>query len=511
MPAQHLKKLHKHLFDRLEVPAELIGQFFDDHSEGVIIIDIHTEVIYYNKAQGLIDDISPDEALGRTVMDLYRVGDNTSFPSLHCLFSRTPLRNYTCFYRTHLGKMVNSIHNIFPLFNGQELLGCICFISDYSGISSQLRPRPQALPRKGKSAGDEADEKSPKTQAGYVFEDIITANARMQTLIEEARRSADTPSPVMIFGETGTGKEMLAQSIHNYSSRRNRPFMALNCTAIPENLLEGLLFGTTKGAFTGALDKPGAMELANGGTLFLDEINSMPMGLQSKILRAVQEQRIRRVGAASETPVNLKIISATNIHPKVAVTNGDLRPDLLYRLAVVMLGIPPLRERREDIAFLIDHFLIKLNKKLGKKIEKVGPQVMSAFLRYHWPGNARELEHALEGAMNIAIGTICLELHHFNDLYAMLALGEGELSSHLSGPGRLDLAPAIEKQDAGWPSRPALPAKPSDTKGQLIEALEKSGFKASKAAELLGISPQLMYYRMKKHGLKKRFGPDGGG
>jgi len=505
MSHQHWKQLQRWLFDEVERPAELVGQFFDDHSEGVMIVNIHTEIIYYNEAQGLIDDLSPAEALGKTILDLYRVGDNTSFPSLRCLFGRTALRNHACFYRTHLGKLVNSIHNVFPLFSGESVLGCICFISDYGGISSQFNTAPREEARAEQRAeGSEAGKTERLDSGGYVFEDIITRNVRFKAVLEEAKRAAETPSPVMIYGETGTGKEMMAQAIHNQSPRWNRPFMALNCAAIPEALLEGILFGTTKGAFTGALDKPGAMELASGGTLFLDEINSMPLGLQSKILRAVQEQMVRRVGAAKETRVNLKIISACNIHPKIAVAGGDMRPDLFYRLGVVIIAIPPLRDRKDDLPPLTRHFIAKLNEKLAKRIDGVSPQVSRAFMQYHWPGNARELEHALEGAMNIAIGTTTLELYHFNDLYASLAYGDSDSEAH----SIYEELPA----GRGFPRRPqpAAPAEPSEAGDEpeelrnLVGALEACGGNASKAARLLGISPQLMNYRMKKYQLKKQ-------
>ena len=506
MPRPSLKKLQNRLFTNLALPAEMIGQFFDDHSEGVIIVDIHTEIIYYNKAQGQIDDLSPAEAIGRTVLDLYRVEDNTNFPTLMCLFSRSSLRNHACFYRTHMGKLVNSIHNIFPLFNGQDLVGCICFISDYGAISSQFRTAPGAI--------DQAPARPDSTQAAetgtarYVFDDIVTHNPRFRQVLEEAKLAAQTPSPVMIYGESGTGKEMMAQAIHNHSPRRRRPFIPINCAAIPENLLEGILFGTAKGAFTGALDKPGVMELADGGTLFLDEINSMPMGLQSKILRAVQEQRVRRVGAAGERPVNLKIISAANVHPQIAVRSGEMRADLFYRLAVVLVSIPPLRDRKDDIAGLTRHFVGSLSRKLGKHVEDVSPQVYRAFMQYHWPGNARELAHALEGAMNIAIGTTTLELFHFNDLYATLAQGEGELRG-LTGYGlpAVDTAASGRRPEPEQNSAPPPMTAASRAAGEceaMARALEETGGNASKAARLLGISPQLMHYKMKRYNLKKR-------
>ncbi|MDL2227217.1 sigma 54-interacting transcriptional regulator, partial [Deltaproteobacteria bacterium OttesenSCG-928-M10] len=264
--------------------AELYSQMFDDFHEGVMILDIHTVLLYYNEAQGLIDDLRPEQARGRTVLDLYRVGDNTSYPTLRCLFSRKPLLNQACYYYTHLGKLVNSIHNVFPLTSNGELAGCICFIRDFGQLMSQYD---MASDNIGKSVNGGGSRR-----AGYTFDQIITRDSMMRKSLDIAAMAADTPSPIMIYGPTGCGKEMVAQALHNESARRQKPFVAVNCAAIPESLLEGMLFGTTKGAFTGALDKPGLMELADGGTIFLDEINSMPLGLQSKMLRALQDQRI---------------------------------------------------------------------------------------------------------------------------------------------------------------------------------------------------------------------------
>lgn len=508
MSNQQWKQLQHWLFDKVEKPAEIVCHFFDDHPEGVMIVNIQTEIIYYNKALGQIEDISPAEALGKTVLDLYQVADNTNYPSLRCLLGRIPLRNHACFYRTYLGKVVNSYHSVFPLFSGEKVLGCICFISNYGAVSSQLRSTAlEEVKAARQTAGSVKTERL--TQGGYSFDDIITGNSRFKAVIEEAKRAADTPSPVMIYGETGTGKEMMAQAIHHHSPRWNRPFLALNCAAIPETLLEGILFGTIKGAFTGALDKPGAMELASGGTLFLDEINSMPLGLQSKILRAVQEQMVRRVGAALETPVNLKIISACNIHPKMAVAGGDMRADLFYRLGVVIIAIPPLRDRRDDIPVLTRHFIAKLNSKLDKKIENVSLQVSRSFLQYHWPGNARELEHALEGAMNMSIGTTTLELYHFNSLYSSLIYGGNE-----SGEPAVYMEPPQTQAWPGFSRREQPPApvselssdgreRPEELK-RLVKAMEASDGNASRAARLLGISPQLMNYRIRKYKLKKQ-------
>ncbi len=466
--------------------TELFAQLFDDFPEGVMVLNVHTVLVYYNKAQGLIDDLEPEQALGRTILDLYRVGDNTSFPTLRCLFSRKPLVNYPCYYFTHRGKLINSIHNVFPLLNQDKLVGCICFIHEYGEIAGQYSLALSAAP------DERSDAVKPAKATKHTFNQIVTQDPLMRRSLEIASQAARTPSPIMLYGETGCGKEMFARAIHDTGDRRQKPFLALNCAAIPESLLEGLLFGTVKGAFTGAEDKPGILEMADGGTIFLDEINSMPMGLQSKMLRAIQEQRIRRVGGAREKEISLKIISACNVHPQKAVTDGHLRPDLFFRLGVVLIGIPPLRERRGDIPILVEYFIGKLNQRLCKKVKTISPALVEAFGQYYWPGNVRELEYALEGAMNLVREEDILEPAHF---------ATSLIGGMLNGPGSASLSSAVFTSGS---ADPAATGRDPEEVGRLLAALEAAGGKAADAARSLGISPQLMNYKMKKYGLKKR-------
>lgn len=208
-------------------------------------------------------------------------------------------------------------------------------------------------------------------------------------------------SPVLIYGETGTGKELFAQSIHNASRRKHCPFLAINCAAIPETLLESTLFGTEKGAYTGSIQRKGLLELAHTGTLLLDEINSMDIQLQAKLLRFLQEGEFRRVGGVKSIHVDVRIISNTNIAPMEAIQKKQLRIDLYYRLGIANLTIPPLRERKEDIPTLVQSFLLKARKATGKSVLGIDKHTLSVFFAYDWPGNIRELQHAIEYSMTI--------------------------------------------------------------------------------------------------------------
>jgi len=475
---------------------EVLAQILDDYPEGVQMLNVQTVLVYYNRAQGIIDDLTPEQVLGKSFLEIYRyrANDYNSDISLRCLFTRKALINQPCWYRTNQGnKLINAICSVFPLFTRGRLAGSICFTSEYSrlsnrlGLSSGLKVKPPEVARPGK-----------KSDTQYTFDNIITQDPLLRRSLSIAARSADSSSSVMLYGETGCGKDMIAQAIHNFSDRRSMPFLVLNCAAVPESLLEGILFGTTKGAFTGAIDKQGLLEMADGGTIFLDEINSMPLNLQNKLLRVIQEKKNRRIGSASEKPVSLKIISASNIHPQEAVAAGHLRADLFFRLAVVLVGIPPLRERPGDLLLLTRHFISKFNQIFQKNIVSLSSVVEKIFQQYHWPGNVRELEHALEGALLlVSEQENTLEPDHFNATLMSRALSS--LNARETTPILCDPASLMPE---ALSTRGLSSAKTYET-SLLIAALEAANGNVALAARTLNISPQLLNYKMKKFGLKK--------
>ena len=233
----------------------------------------------------------------------------------------------------------------------------------------------------------------------YRFENIIGTSRPMQEIYSVVNKVADTDSTILIQGESGTGKELVARALHFNSKRQSNPFVAVNCSALPENLLESELFGHKKGAFTGAFqDKIGLFEEAEGGTIFLDEVNSMAMSLQTKLLRVLQERMIRRVGDTKTMPVNVRVVAASNESLQEKMKGGGFREDLYYRLAVIPVDLPPLRERSEDIPLLVQHFLHKNATQVGTEVKKIEPDALEALVRYSFPGNVRELENAIERA-----------------------------------------------------------------------------------------------------------------
>ena len=374
--------------------------FFEGFGEGLLITDRTGTVIYYNPTMAAIDELDPGDVLGKKIVDIYDLTDDSSM-IMQCLKNRRPIVDRPLLYRTRRGKVANTIHTVFPLLRHGRLEGAICLVREYNlleeTISSVSMPRPKrVLPN--------------ETQ--FDFDSIVGSNIDFLRAVNTARMAAKTPSPVMLSGETGTGKELFAQAIHNESERKHRRYTAVNCAAIPENLLEGLLFGTTSGAFTGARNKPGLFERASGGTLFLDELNTMATSLQAKILRVIQERKVRPLGSLRETEIDIKIISSVNKEPHTAIAENNLRPDLFYRLGVVFIPIPPLRERKEDIELLARHFLTKHSRALNREVTDISSDVLALFNEYDWPGNVRELEHVIEGAINLVVSSRTIERRH---------------------------------------------------------------------------------------------------
>ena len=247
------------------------------------------------------------------------------------------------------------------------------------------------------SSGNKRSTKSTLT-AKYHFQDITHVSTAMHDIIMHCKQAAKSDSSVMIYGETGTGKELIAQSLHNASKRANGPFLAINCAALPEPLLESLLFGTERGSYTGAESRAGLFEQANHGTLLLDELNSMNISVQSKLLRVLQEDYLRRVGGSRDIPVDVRIIATVNEPPMELIEKGLLRRDLYYRLNVVNITIPPLRERPDDIPILCEYFLEKHNRKYGKEVWMLSEGALNRLKDYSYPGNVRELENRIMSA-----------------------------------------------------------------------------------------------------------------
>ena len=323
---------------------------------------------------------------------------------------------------------------------------------------------------------------------GTGFEELVGKSESLKRVVEMAQRAAPADVTVLIEGESGTGKEVLARAIHRLSSRKDGPIIPVNCAAIPEGLLESELFGHERGAFTGAVRaKPGRFELAREGTIFLDEIGDMPLAMQVKILRALQEREIERVGGTKSIPIDVRVIAATHQNLDTLVAEGKFRADLFYRLQGVRLRLPPLRERIDDLPDLMAHLLDRTARRMNRLPVTVSAEALRGLWAYGWPGNVRELQHVLEGAMVMSDGVI--------------------LPAHLP--------PAIQQATAQPPAAAApVLAGPLDEaletweRQMILDALRQGGGIQARAAKILGISERSLWYRVKKLGIQVRTQPE---
>jgi DNA-binding NtrC family response regulator len=310
--------------------------------------------------------------------------------------------------------------------------------------------------------------------------DLVGASKPMQDVMRIVEMSAPSSASVLITGETGSGKEIVARTIHKLSPRATGPFVAINCSAIPETLMESEIFGHERGAFTGAAERRiGCFELADGGTLLLDEIGEMPAPTQAKLLRVLEDHKVRRLGSKTETPVDVRVLAATNKDPEQAVGSGHLRQDLYFRLNVFHINLPPLRDHKEDIPLLVEHMLRDVNAKHGKHVRGIGAEVMDIFMSHTWPGNIRELRNVLERA-----SIMC----------------EKELITRACLPGEFGKTSAKGPSDLTAIKFPIGTTVDAMERELILQTLNATGNNKTRAAELLGISLKTLHNKLKEYG-----------
>lgn len=461
--------------------ADAYIQIFDLLDDGIMVVDMDGKLVVYNRASEELDKLNREHVIGKHIRECFRMEGYTSL-TLKTLETKKASKNVYQNYTTVKGKRISSVSSSYPLMKGDEMLGVLTLTKDITKFKETL----DVFYKHDIVEAEEDD-----GRAKYTFDQIIGKNDALQQCIEMATMASKTRSSILIYGETGTGKELFAQSIHN-SSPVTGNFVSINCAAIPENLLEGLLFGTTKGAFTGARDHPGLFEEAKDGTLFLDELNSMSLNLQSKLLRAIETGKIRRVGETKERIVRPRILSALNIHPLEAIEKEIIRRDLFYRLGIVTVVIPPLRDRLDDIPILVDEFIKKFNNKFSKNVKGITKEVEEIFKNHDWPGNVRELEHAIEHSMIIVGNKKYIEKEH---LPIFILQNQNKPSEE------------VEKELISEKVKEELENKNLTS---LIEEMEKeiirstidgTGGNVAEAARRLGINRQNLEYRVKKYNI----------
>lgn len=373
-----------------------IYDIFDSLEDGITIIDVKGRIVFLNKKAQKLDNIDLNEVVGRHVLEVYPSLSQRTSTLLNVLETGNSIKDNTQSFINFKGEKITTVNTTLPIIKNDKVVGAIEISRDLTSvkkITDELINLKNQLTIKKDSKDIE--------RKLYTFMDIIGESNEILSVKNIAIKASNSSSPVFIYGETGVGKELFVQAIHTASSRRNNPFIAQNCAAVPEQLLEGILFGTVKGSFTGSEDRPGLLELADGGTLYLDELNSMPLSLQAKLLRVIQDGVIRRVGDIKEKKVDVRFIASTNLHPEECLKRGLIRKDLYYRLNVISIEIPELKKRKSDIPLLVKHFIEKYSIKLGKSNLGISDDAMESLINYSWPGNIRELEHTIESIMNL--------------------------------------------------------------------------------------------------------------
>lgn len=451
-------------------------------AEGVQIYDREGYLVFCNRTSRRISAIPPEaDIVGRHMLDIWNVDEEMS-ASLSSMRTNSPVKNRVDTFPSLSGGDVTTVNTAYPLADDGVVKGAVLFERDIAVIQEKKREIDNiAKALQGDSAGNALAD-SPR----YTFDHIIGDSSALRTAVELARKFAAVDCHILLIGETGTGKEMFAQSIHRESSRSQKNFVAINCAAMPETLVESMLFGTAKGAFTGSENKAGLFEEANGGTLFLDELNSMSMAMQAKILRVIQEGVFRRIGGGRDQRTDVRIVSSSNEDPYRLVEAGSIRRDLFYRLSSVQIQIPPLRDRPEDLEPLIERYMYVKKYQFAKRIDYVAPEVLAIFREYSWPGNVRELFHVLDYAMNVmeegVIDADCLPAH-----FTGKPAPKQDEQARGTGPDLFDtrLADIIGDYEADI----------------LRQVLEHYGGNISRAAASLGICRQSLSYRLHKYGI----------
>ncbi|MFB5189943.1 sigma-54 interaction domain-containing protein [Alicyclobacillus fastidiosus] len=445
----------------------------DQLDEGIHVVDASGKTVIYNQKMADIESMSAIDVLNKDVLDVFTFPDEGYSTLLHAVQTGRSTFNVKQTYYNVKGESVTTINNTMPIILKGEICGAVEIARDITKIE---RIQENILKR---------------GETRYTFDSLVGESSNIVEVMEHAKRAARTNSSILIVGETGTGKELFAQSIHHASPRSAGPFISQNCAALPEHLIEGILFGTMHGAFPGAIDRPGLLEQADGGTILLDELNSLSLSLQAKLLRALQEKTIRRLGDTQDRTVDVRIIATIHEDPLDDVVKGTLRKDLYYRLSVVTLFLPPLRERQDDIPSLTDFFVRRYNELFGMQVQGVSDEVMKYFLTYLWPGNVRELENTIEGAMNLVmdngeIDVVHLPMHIRRRVNALDDTSHGHNSSQF-----LDYGPFTQERN--------LQSQLSQyERAYVLKVLSQNEGNVSATARALGVSRQSLQYRLRK-------------
>lgn len=459
--------------------SELLEMLIRYVDEGIHVIDNEGKTILYNKVMEDLEGLDGSEVVGRKILDVFpSLNENTS-TLCSVLKNGEPIMDRYQNYVNKKGYNITAVNTTIPIKIDGKVMGAIEISKDFTKVK-ELYDKIIQLRNKNSNSNENS--------STFTFDNITGYSFKFLKTVETAKMASKSASTVLVYGETGTGKEVFARCIHNESTRRNKPFIAVNCAALPEGLLEGILFGTVKGGFTGAMNRPGLFEQASGGTLLLDEINSMSASLQAKLLRVLQEGYVRRIGDVKDITVDARIIATTNEEPNEAVKRGAIRKDLFYRLSVVNITIPPLRDRKEDIPLFVKEFVEKYNEEFSKDVWDISKEVYDSFLRYEWPGNVRELKNYVEGAMNMVTGHILKRESFTPQVQESIFNEDGMRVSSVNREYEFEM-PLDEYME-------------EIERNIIVKALLKCENNISEAARALDIKRQTLQHKMRKYNIQ---------
>ncbi len=460
---------------------KLLKNALDRIYDGIQIYNEKGEILFFNSASKELVGIEDKELYGKHLTDVFKVDEDYS-TTLTALKSGKMVENRFDNYEGYRGKKLITVNTAYPVYDEGSLMGVISFERDINSLSSKINQ----LKEIKSSLSKQSDNRIYfGNQTKFSFADIIALSPAMSETIGIAQDVAQLDSNVLIQGETGTGKEMFAQSMHRASGRAKEKFVALNCAAVPETLIESVLFGTVKGAFTGSLDKAGLFEEGNKGTVFLDEINSMSLSMQAKILRAIQEKTIRRVGGMKDISIDIRIIASCNEDVFDLIERKVLRRDLYYRIAAVVIEIPPLRERKGDIEALVLGHLKNSKINYCNNIVKIEQSFWDCLKAHEWYGNVRELFHAIDYSVNATKDGV-LKAEDLPTRYVQKTAEEEKIKDKIVFDDKATLQEVMDSYEEEY----------------LKLALKSNMGQISKTAEMLGIKRQSLQYRIKKYGIQ---------
>lgn len=450
---------------------QMLEAILESIDEGIHAVNSEGITIFYNQVAAKHDGVEMEEVLGKHVLEVFPSLNKQTSTLLKVIETGNTIYQQSQTYKNSKGQLIDTVNTTLPIKVGNNIVGAVEIAKDFTKVK-QLSQKLLELQEKMNGL-----QSRPISTSGakYEWDHFVTACEEIKDLKRLAKKAATSTSPVMVYGETGTGKELMVQAIHNGSIRKDGPFIAQNCSSLPESLLESILFGTKKGSYTGAVDRAGLFELAHGGTLFLDEIHTMPLDFQAKLLRVLEDGIIRRVGGVDSYSVDVRVIVAMNEHPYICMEKKQLRTDLYYRLNVFFLEIPPLRKRTEDIPLLIHHFIQKYNYNFGKLVIHIDEKVISLLESHSWPGNVRELEHVIEYAMNMVENEDTITIHHLPSFIKDKVPAEKVVMK--------SFREVVEKTE----------------KDLIQQALQKTSGNVLKASEILELPRQTLQYKMKKY------------